>query len=824
VRRTVAGLLAFLALSGTFVLLPVYADAGPDVVPVETSAVEIDMGSVTAPAPAAEVQTGTSEPVTAVPATTPALTASASGTRFSLVGVTWAADPAVDDTVVQVRVKTRGGAWGEWNELPTEDADQVADVGPDARPRGGTAPLWTGPATAVEAELVTRSGAQPTDVRLDLVDPGTSDADAELRTPEIQDTADAALAMPDVFSRAQWGADERIRTWAPQYAPTIKAATLHHTANADYTADQVPALLRSIYRYHAVSLGWGDIGYNAIVDKFGRRWEGRSGGLASTVVGAHAGGFNTGTFGVSMLGDFDVAQPPQVMVDSVAALIAWKFSLYNVDPRGTTVLTSGGGGTARYAAGTQVTLPTIFGHRDVGSTACPGRYGYATLPGIRDRVAAALSASGTPIERRLATDSALRTRLGEAVGAEQAGPGYTWQEFRNGRLYASPQTGVHQIEGEILATYLALGGPAALGLPVTDESASASGRGRYNHVAIGGSIYWSPTTGARLVFGAIRDAWAATGWDTGPLGFPTSNELPAAGGGRHGAFEGGDVYWSPATGAHPVTGRIRDYWLADGGAGGPLGYPRSGERVDARGGGRYQVFTAGTAYWTLTEGTHAVRGAIRAYWESHGGLAGELGRPISEELAGPGRAFLYSQFAGGVVVYTGNSAAEVHGLIEDKYAAMGGVTSPVLGIPVTDELSAAGGRVRFNHFSRAGSIYWSPETGAHEVHGNVRLIWNRLGAERSAVGLPITDELSTSDGRGRYNAFSNGFVLWSERTGTHEVVGDIARRYAAMGREASALGYPVSGEYAVPGGRRSDFERGSITWSATTAATTVVVR
>src|SRR3712207_8057915 len=104
-----------------------------------------------------------------------------------------------------------------------------------------------------------------------------------------------------------------------------------------------------MYAYHAVSRGWGDIGYNVIVDKFGRAWEGRTGGLASTVIGAHAGGFNTGTFGVSMMGNYDVVGTPQVIIDSVAAIIAWKFSLYVVNPKGTTTLTSGG--TDKFAAG-----------------------------------------------------------------------------------------------------------------------------------------------------------------------------------------------------------------------------------------------------------------------------------------------------------------------------------------------------------------------------------------------------------------------------------------------------------------------------------------
>jgi hypothetical protein len=98
-----------------------------------------------------------------------------------------------------------------------------------------------------------------------------------------------------------------------------------------------------------------------------------------------------------MLGNYDVVDTPQVMIDSVAAIIAWKFSLYNVNPLGTTRLTSGGGGTARYAAGTVVTLPTIFGHRDVGTTACPGQYGYAKLDGIRQQVSGLLAGAYNPV-------------------------------------------------------------------------------------------------------------------------------------------------------------------------------------------------------------------------------------------------------------------------------------------------------------------------------------------------------------------------------------------------------------------------------------------
>lgn len=381
-RRFLVCFASFCMATGTVLVLPVYAAPAPEAVPVTTTGDEIPMGSVDRPAPEAEVQSGTTDPIRGVDDDEPTLTVSATDTVFSLVGVTWKYDPKVTDTIIKVRAQSSAGRWGDWTEAEIEDAAQNPDADSGAVLRGGTVALWTGPSTGVEAELVTRSGAEPTDVTLDLVDPGTSPADGSLTTPEIQDTANAAAAMPPVYSREQWGADDSIRTWGPEYAPTIKVATVHHTTDSNnYTADEVPAMIRSIYRYHTVNRGWGDIGYNVIADKFGRLWEGRYGGLASTVVGAHVGGFNTGNFGVSMLGDYDAVDPPKPMINAVAAVIGWKFSLYGVNPQGSTVLTSGG--TPRYAAGTKVPTPTIVSHRDLGSTVCPGRYIYSRLGEIR---------------------------------------------------------------------------------------------------------------------------------------------------------------------------------------------------------------------------------------------------------------------------------------------------------------------------------------------------------------------------------------------------------------------------------------------------------
>ncbi|SDL60579.1 Uncharacterized conserved protein, contains LGFP repeats [Geodermatophilus siccatus] len=925
-RRLLAGTTAFVALTGVVLVLPVYAEPDPEAVPVETSVEEVAMGSFSAPAPEAQVQEGTTDPVAGVPDTVPALSVSATDVaEFSLVGVTWAYDPAVTDTVVQVRVRDSDGAWGTWTEVSAEAAEQEAETDTGHPVRGGTAPLWTGPATAVEAELVTRSGAQPTDVQLDLVDPGESPADASLGDPDITETADAAVAMPPVFSRAQWGADENLMRWTPQYASTIKAATLHHTAGSNnYTADQVPAILRSTYTYHAQSLGWGDIGYNVLVDKFGRLWEGRSGGLASTVVGAHAGGFNTSTFGVSMMGNYDVVDTPQAMIDSVAAIIAWKFSLYGVNPKGTTTLTSGG--TDKYAAGARVTLPTVFGHRDTKSTACPGRYGYARLGEIRDKAAARMANTKSPIATRYDSDAGLRAWLGAPVGGEQSAAGVTWQVYANGaRLYSSPLGGVRLVLGGILDRYLAAGGPAVLGPPITDDAPTPGGRGafvRFQHgdvywspatgsqlvrgdilaawLAAGGAtgglgfpttsdaptpggggyfvrfergdVYWSQATGARTVLGSIRDTWLAAGGPTGFLGFPTTSDTPAgtgayvrfqggevlwspttgtrivrgdildayrAAGGPTGGlgfpttsdaptpdgrgyfvrFQRGDVYWSQATGARTVLGSIRDTWLATGGPGGYLGFPTTSD-TPVPGKGAYVRFQGGDVYWSPTTGTRIVRGEILNAWLATGGATGYLGFPTTSDAATTDGRGYFVRFQGGDVYWSAATGPRiVRGSILSTWLATGGATGP-LGFPTTSDAATADGRGYFVRF-QGGDVYWSPTTGTQVVRGSILSTWLAAGGATGPLGFPTTSDAKTADGRGYVVRFTGGDVYWSPATGTQVVSGAMARTYWQRGGSASALGFPTRSSYAITGGMRTDFEHGSMTWNATSGAVAV---
>ncbi|HEY5934443.1 MAG TPA: hypothetical protein VIU61_07410 [Kofleriaceae bacterium] len=165
------------------------------------------------------------------------------------------------------------------------------------------------------------------------------------------------------------------------------------------------------------------------------------------------------------------------------------------------------------------------------------------------------------------------------------------------------------------------------------------------------------------------------------------------------------------------------------------------------------------------------------------------------------------------------SSPTVVGEIDRKYRALGGCGS-LLGAPVTAEERTPDGVGRYTVFER-GSIYWTDATGAFEVHGLIRDAWAALGWEAGALGYPVSDEAGTPDQVGRYNVFERGSIYWTEATGAFAVHGLIRDAWAETGWEAGPLGYPISNEYAIAGGRRSDFQHGSITWSQATNTTTV---
>jgi uncharacterized protein with LGFP repeats len=157
----------------------------------------------------------------------------------------------------------------------------------------------------------------------------------------------------------------------------------------------------------------------------------------------------------------------------------------------------------------------------------------------------------------------------------------------------------------------------------------------------------------------------------------------------------------------------------------------------------------------------------------------------------------------------------VYGAILWRYAVLGSESSP-LRLPTSGEQAAAVPGARVSNF-QGGRILWSAGTGAQEVYGAILSRYLQLGGEGSILGLPTTGERPGAVPGSRWNSFQRGRVYWSSGTGAHEVYGAILARYLSMGAESSALGLPISGEEAAPspGWRISNFQNGAIYWSPT---------
>ncbi|MGP9020475.1 peptidoglycan recognition protein family protein [Streptomyces sp. BR1] len=324
---------------------------------------------------------------------------------FSLVGVVW--DDAKTELHGTVQVRARAAAsrtWSGWQDVDTHNQEHAPDPGsPEddaARIHGATAPLWVGDSDGVEVRVRPEApggsapaGSLPRGLHIDLVDPG---ADPDLGDGGGQDRALAPEAFaegaagtraaarpyigprPRIITRRGWGADESLRESGYVYTDRVKAAFVHHTASGNnYRCSQAASVLRSIYRYHVKSSGWRDIGYNFAIDKCGNIYEGRAGGVAKPVLGAHTLGFNTDSMGIAVLGTYTSTNPSSAALDAIAKLTAWKLGMYGVNPTGTTHLTSGGGNL--YRKGRSVRLNVISGHRDGFATECPGTRLYKKL-------------------------------------------------------------------------------------------------------------------------------------------------------------------------------------------------------------------------------------------------------------------------------------------------------------------------------------------------------------------------------------------------------------------------------------------------------------
>jgi N-acetylmuramoyl-L-alanine amidase len=340
---------------------------------------------------------------------------------FGVVGVTWQGE---EPRALDLQVRTKDdGTWSDWQPMPF-DADHAPDPGTAeaaASTRVGTDAVVIGDVDQVQVRASSASGEAPRDLELSVVDPGTSPADAQ-QGPVVERaigatgatttaTTDGSAATartalftggttalasrvavtnppgvraprPRIRSRRAWGANEKLRSGSPDYG-TVRAGFVHHTVNANrYSRADVPGIIRGIYAYHTQSNGWSDVGYNFLIDRFGRIWQGRFGDLRRNVIGAHTYGYNHVSFAASAIGNFETGRPSRAMIRAYGRLMGWRLGKWGI----------AAGSLRRVLEGRR--FKAINGHRDAGSTACPGIKLYRRIGDIR-RVAVRWQQGGT---------------------------------------------------------------------------------------------------------------------------------------------------------------------------------------------------------------------------------------------------------------------------------------------------------------------------------------------------------------------------------------------------------------------------------------------
>jgi hypothetical protein len=201
----------------------------------------------------------------------------------------------------------------------------------------------------------------------------------------LPQTLPAGPGQPPIIAREAWAQGRCPPAVTPEYGEVL-LGFVHHTENPNgYSAGEVPGMLRAIYAFHRYGRGWNDIGYNFLIDRFGRIFEARAGGADEAVIGAHAGGYNYCSTGVAVLGEYGAQRISPTARQALAHLLAWKLSLHGAPVAGrvTVRVNPAGAIYSRFPARAHVSLPRLAGHRDADTTSCPGNALYGELSGLR---------------------------------------------------------------------------------------------------------------------------------------------------------------------------------------------------------------------------------------------------------------------------------------------------------------------------------------------------------------------------------------------------------------------------------------------------------
>lgn len=248
-----------------------------------------------------------------------------------------------------------------------------------------------------------------------------------------------------------------------------------------------------------------------------------------------------------------------------------------------------------------------------------------------------------------------------------------------------------------------------------------------------------------------------------------------------------------------------------------LGAPKGEEQGD--GVIRFRDFANARLYWSARSGIRVLDGEILTAYLAAGGHT-RFGEPSTDVVTLPdgARKVVFANLNGARDIdafWTSKTGAHfVYGIIGQRYRELGAEKSP-LGYPTSDEQGTAAGGGRYNTFQN-GAIYWRPVVGASDVRDSLYRKWQQLGGVTGPLGFPYRGEQRASDGTTRFNDFDGGVVYRLSDTKTVALTGALSKKWVQLGREKSCLGLPTGDISTGNAGETAEFQNGTLTLNAAT--------